>query len=336
MVKVLIICLFTISFNCFSGEVDSFSVDAPLKDGYFLVNKKFNYFIKKAVVKLDRESKGCNENDLYKYIRTAVGTKFVAFNLKEVRGQDGGSELLVSAEKVGDFITYLFVDKELDNSRYIVDIDKSIFKNNSSPIFSLSDIFGVSVLSPNIRFGNYLIGIDKFQHLLGWISNSYFEDYILLKDGDELPWKDWISPEINLNGLLTTGVYSYGDLSANFNGMRFWNSLLLQKPDVLELIKEPHVKCIDNKWELVKFFNLKDFIDISFDERINRSLYSLKFNGQKSIDNILEYTEDVNSTFDDNGIYTADYKHLRLVLEKYNKIKDWHYLLNIAGNLVYK
>jgi hypothetical protein len=74
-------------------------------------------------------------------------------------------------------------------------------------------------------------------------------------------------------GAITTGVKAYGDLSANFNGMRFWNHVLQNYDDVLgkEYNIGPYVVCQGNKWVQIKEMDWADYIDDSFDEGLNCS-----------------------------------------------------------------
>ena len=53
-------------------------------------------------------------------------------------------------------------------------------------------------------------------------------------------------------GAYGTGVMSYGDLAANFNGMRFWNHILGKRKDILNQDLGPYVKCKDRKWVVNK------------------------------------------------------------------------------------
>ena len=52
--------------------------------------------------------------------------------------------------------------------------------------------------------------------------------------------------------VFATGVFSYGDLSANFNGMRFWNHVLQKNDDILgsEHNLGPYVTCSADKWQV--------------------------------------------------------------------------------------
>ncbi len=75
-------------------------------------------------------------------------------------------------------------------------------------------------------------------------------------------------------GSKTTGVYSFGDLAANFAGMKFWGELVGDKVAT----DKPYVKCVDDKWVKVREFDWLDWLDDSWDEGVNCNEYkNLKF-----------------------------------------------------------
>ncbi len=80
-----------------------------------------------------------------------------------------------------------------------------------------------------------------------------------------------IGLEEGMYGWATTGVKSYGDLIANFNGMLWWLNLTgLRKPSDKKTIFE----CVNNRWELKLEMNWLDYIDPLWDESTNCSVYS--------------------------------------------------------------
>lgn len=71
------------------------------------------------------------------------------------------------------------------------------------------------------------------------------------------------------------GVISHADLSANFNGMRFWSHVLAVTPDPLgpEYQLGPYVVCDQGKFVRVADVNWLNYVDESFDEALNCSSY---------------------------------------------------------------
>jgi hypothetical protein len=68
---------------------------------------------------------------------------------------------------------------------------------------------------------------------------------------------------------------AYGDMAANFNGMRFWNHILAEHDDVLgpQYNYGPYAACEENKWVQIKEVNWADYVDASFDEGHNCSKF---------------------------------------------------------------
>jgi hypothetical protein len=77
--------------------------------------------------------------------------------------------------------------------------------------------------------------------------------------------------EDGLLGAYTTGVISFGDLTAEFNGMRFWNDLLSRRKDILSSSAGPYVICENQKWKKIKNINFNLYVDDAWDEAINCS-----------------------------------------------------------------
>lgn len=79
--------------------------------------------------------------------------------------------------------------------------------------------------------------------------------------------------ENGILGAYTTGVMSYGDMVAEFNGMRFWNHVLAKKADILGVNLGPYVKCENNNWIKIKPIDFSDYVDDAWDEGINCSKF---------------------------------------------------------------
>ena len=57
------------------------------------------------------------------------------------------------------------------------------------------------------------------------------------------------------------GIYSYADLSANYQGYLFFKELTHSK--------NPYFVCEQDKWKKVRVFDISQYLDASWDERIN-------------------------------------------------------------------
>ncbi len=143
--------------------------------------------------------------------------------------------------------------------------------------------------TPVINLGGHLIGVDKIGHFFSE-GYEYYQIYkssmnsgvneraamkAVLRKGESL--------ENGMQGVLTNGVYSFADLSANFAGLRFWKVLLDGN--------NPYIKCVVGEdgikeYKLVRPIDMRDFVDDSWDEAINCSEY--KSSVQKKIEQYLD------------------------------------------------
>ena len=123
---------------------------------------------------------------------------------------------------------------------------------------------------------NLIIGSDKFGH---WIGQGY-EYHLRTKENYktlEKALNHGSYLENTVLGLKASGIFSYGDLSANLMGMVFWDNLIDEdgKTKYVKLTRPngPYIKCNNGKWVLNKknTFNFKNYISPAWDETINYS-----------------------------------------------------------------
>lgn len=94
------------------------------------------------------------------------------------------------------------------------------------------------------------------------------------KELEEVLYSDKNIERTILGGLwYVSGVLSYADLTANFNGMRFWNDVLGRKPDVLtEEMPKAFIQCgEDGQWKLnpEQPISFTKYVDEAWNETIN-------------------------------------------------------------------
>lgn len=112
--------------------------------------------------------------------------------------------------------------------------------------------------SPSFRVGHYLVGVDKIDH--------FFSHGLELLGSSHLTAVEKSSKqEQGLFGYVTTGVYSYSDITANLDGLVFWESFLKKN--------SPFWKCEKNKMVLQKKFQIQDYLWMGWDEGYNCSLF---------------------------------------------------------------
>lgn len=313
-VKSLIGLTLLMSLNISASEVDQFSYRfEPLSDASKVVNNKANMFLKDALKITNKWARGkdinCSEKHLYKTMRK--------FFRNHIQGQ----------------LTPFVINSELVPKR-VIPIDQSIYKSLNvwqSPVMAgasrvMKDTSGVIV-----KMGDTQIGSDKFEHFFGrgW---AYFKKlYIhgkslddVMKYGDRL--------ERYMLGAVTTGVYSYGDLAANFNGMRFWNHVLQKNNDVLgpDHNLGPYVQCKGRKWVQVKKINFLDYIDASWDEGSNCSDYK----NSKTVELVNIEIDKLNTDDKTQSIECPmEPGKIHALYDKYGDLSEW--LINDKSKAVF-
>jgi hypothetical protein len=81
--------------------------------------------------------------------------------------------------------------------------------------------------------------------------------------------------ERGLWGLQGTGIYSYADIAANFDGYKFWSSLARGK--------DPYFSCNKGLWKQARSFSLKEYVSSAWDESVNCSDYLPEFQKEISL-----------------------------------------------------
>ncbi len=262
MKKTIITTLLVLSQNSFAAEADNFTARTlPLVDASEQVNALANKYLKSSINNL--ASAGCNEDALYVELR-----KVFANHSKGELAKDILYKNIVPI--------------------YSLPIKKSVYENwevaDGYLLGKKSAATSPLALSPLIKIGDQAIGVDKFEHMFG-MGFDYFGKFH--RDGGNikrvLNYGGAMEKTILGGNVFATGVFSYGDLSANFNGMRFWNHMLQKDDDILGADQNlgPYIVCQDNKWAVNEKnpIDFKNYIDASMDESINCS----KFAGRKAI-----------------------------------------------------
>ncbi len=238
-----------------AAEVDSFTDRHELADSRAALNLVVNRWLAEALVTANEQSifqlgdtagvDYCNQEKLL----AALKDKLTGFIVGKLEAQVTDSDDL-------DTISVAF-----DHSIY------RDFEFTESPTISLT-----KHLAPLLRIGDVYLGADKFGHFFteGF---SYYEMYSAMDQYSALEFGDL--SESTFYGEFTTGVFSYADLAANLNGLRFWNQVLGLKADPVSgtEVTRPFVRCQDKKWRLTREFDWRDYVDPTWDEAINCSAF---------------------------------------------------------------
>ncbi|MBG07871.1 MAG: hypothetical protein CME68_03885 [Halobacteriovoraceae bacterium] len=253
--------IFSLIFLCFgtmawTAEVDNFTgrFNDRLKDSTAVFNKKTNEFFRQGLKNANRGLLKCNEKKLYFHLQKYFNSTFF-----------------------GEIVRWVNETNSLD--KRFISVKKSIYRDFGP---SESIVLGIlsklrPVHSPNLRMGDVYLGSDKFEHFFS-SGFRYFKSHYRKGKTLKKTLMIGLKEEYGILGRLPTGVISYADLAADFNGMRFWNHVLQKKSDVLGAENDlgPYVECIDKKWTLVKEMNWGDYLDDSMDEAINCSQFKKK------------------------------------------------------------
>ena len=141
-------------------------------------------------------------------------------------------------------------------------------------------------LFPLIKIGDTVVGVDKLEHMFG-MGLRYFKKHHLEERPLVSVLKGGIFSEKTFLGgnMLATGVFSYADLSANFNGMRFWNHMLQKRDDVLGAQHNagPYLVCREGKWakNAERPIDFRTYVDASMQESMNCSKFATSAGARK-------------------------------------------------------
>ncbi len=291
-----------LSFSSFSSEIDNFSLwqeRSELANARPVIDQQSRVLWDEALE--DLRGKGCNESLLYKSLMKRFGN--------HVKSEAG--KWLYRATHLPTH----HVERH-DSVYAALSLRESVML--SGFLARLTEVLRLDVgMGKLIRFDDHYIGIDKLEHF--WATGaSYFKKMALKRGGtleDALAYGEKM--ENGILGAKTTGVYSYGDLAANFNGMRFWNHVLLKKDDVLGRAYNlgPYVACRQNEWKTVRYPKWQNYVDASWSEAHNCS----KFRTQSMLDKVTNGLKNLQLKTGINGSgCPVDTTALRALVKKYS------------------
>jgi hypothetical protein len=280
----------------FAAEIDSVTPrNIKLENSLAVINEIINQRLQQGIEKANayreyieeidlyiEQDNDCDEDVLYSELRKAIYQSYTAsWGLK-------GYELDLQLREL------------LARKSYSLSLNDSIYRDiDYLEGFSLN----LKELSDVVNIDGYLIGLDKVGHFFaeGW---RYFE---LTNDGYDIDQAlEWGRlQEAGKFGYSTTGIFSFADLTANFNGWRFWNNVLLKEDDPLKgmlanLFNSSYVSCdiqivdsiksrkIVKAWEYNARFDLSDYIDGAWDEGNNCNSYDDPIIEEKVMSRIAE------------------------------------------------
>ena len=277
--------LFTLSISlyAYSWETDNFTTRVELtkqsaetkRENLYRLNNETNKNINLAIDSFNSSNEKCTEDQVKEIPR-------IHTIIKNALG--------------GGFISGALENWAADTKTSKIDIPKLD-----------TDIYSAMLFDPDpaMNIGGKILGTDKLGHFVDQGYDLYTK---FRKNGNKieaaLQHSDYLEEKTGPYGLLASGIKSYGDLGANFYGFRFYHNLLNGN--------ESHLKCdiTSGKYKMNQIFNWADYIDSSFDEGINCSLF---FSSKAPL------TESKLKKFHRNMYYTTGTGHRKRNKTKMNK-----------------
>ena len=240
------------STSSFSWETDNFTSrreiskasDKEKLDNLYNMNDQMNKEMRK-IIKNFADDYDCTEDV------ARLKNKEVPYIYSWIDDSLGGTHAEIErfAEEDGPVKLY-------DHSRSFVKMKSNLYGKN----YGLQDSFNLD---------NHVIGPDKVGHFVdqGFDLIETFIENGSNKEAFKEAMEDSNDMEEGFFGLHASGVKSYGDMSANFSGLKFYHNLLSGD--------NPQLSCDSKtkKYKLNYDFNWSDYVNDSWDEGINCSFF---------------------------------------------------------------
>lgn len=287
----------------YGSEIDSFTRRyEPLEDSSAVINNKANEMLSEAVSRANEGAESCDDKKLWEEIRKDYN-------------------IIINN---GKLINYIVQSPEVP--KHALERKDSIYRDHT--IFDgyllarpAADMDGIG-MGTTMNFNGHYIGSDKFEHIMGqgyhYYNRYYNKGYslkrvLLIGNANE---------RLHLGGnRIATGLYTFADLVANFQGMRFYNHILQRNEDLIGENLGPYVTCENNKWIHSKKIDFRNYIDAGFDEGYNCPAV-VTSHALKGINKALD---ELRAKYPENN-YTCplDPKKLEEVKKKYAvKVPGW-------------
>jgi hypothetical protein len=128
-------------------------------------------------------------------------------------------------------------------------------------------------LAQNIKVNHIYFGMDKLTHFT-WTARNYFLIFIKEiknqkseSEATQAAIQFGFLDELTLHGFWASGVYSYADLEANYQGLLFYKNFCFSGKDNYLKLNEKE------KWELVRLPRIEEYVSPKWDESYNLSYY---------------------------------------------------------------
>lgn len=129
-----------------------------------------------------------------------------------------------------------------------------------------------SGLSPNLQANGVYFGVDKLSHF-GSTGRRYLKHYLKkirqgysAQDAEKFAIRKGLSYELRIQGLWPSGVFSYADVEANYQGFLFYKKLCLDG-------QETYLEKSGTTWKLVRTPDMRDYVNPFWDETFHQSFF---------------------------------------------------------------
>lgn len=176
------------------------------------------------------------------------------------------------------------LERDQDIIRHAVPYGDSIFEITRRQAIRRPSIARLRIwyklwgIKPVIRLGGVELGTDKIGHFLhaGWQYNNYFEKLVKrgksTSEAERKVLKFGHFLERTLFGMGATAVKSWADLTANYQGFRFYQDLFSVGPNA-------YFKCEEGSWARIRDFHWREHVSPMWDEAINCSTFHKRVDG---------------------------------------------------------
>ena len=292
MKKISILSILIISiFNSSAWEVDNFTnrdkyfslSEREKLDNLFILNDQTNRMLHDGIKRMN-DKRGCVEDMKRK-------SPSVHYMVRRILG--------------GGMVDGALEDWAQNNSKlHTVKANQKLYN-------------GIWSVDTSLNLNGHVVGIDKLGHFFDQ-GHEMFE--MAHQSGADGGLKQALGFSNDLEdqyyGISTSGVKSYGDMAANYAGMNFFTNLIDGDDSFLKCNKAT------GKYEVIRDFDWSDFVDDSWDEGINCSMfykannpYSKWLNSREE-KNVKMDGGGVSSIFNGDKVFTDAGKALRNSLSK--------------------
>ena len=213
-----------------------------------LTNKIFLEVAQKAA-----GTQGCDENKLYNEFYSRFGGRPVSAFAKEIT-EENGFDLFSQS------------------------IDQSIYREFT---FEEAPFLYLSIFGSTLRFDDVFLGVDKFtafcEGRYRYFEQAYLNSEVTKDSGKGIEdekvrevLSEGLRWEKGIKGAEASGILSWSDLMASYQGLRFWLHLTGKRSKTRS---SPYFECKNEQWLLARPFKWSDYIDDSWDEWINCNTY---------------------------------------------------------------